>query len=184
VIVASTAGLVAGAMSMAAGEYVSVSSQSDTERADIAREERELALDPVSERLELARIYESRGVSAGLADQVAGELMAHDALGAHSRDELGISHTITARPLQAAGSSAMSFTVGALLPVVVAALAPSSLRAWMVALSALLFLMALGVTSARLGGAKVGVPALRVTAWGAAAIIITALIGKAVGTVV
>jgi vacuolar iron transporter family protein len=184
VIVAATAGLVAGAMSMAAGEYVSVSSQADTERADISREERELATDPVSEHEELARIYESRGVSAELAHQVAGELMAHDALGAHSRDELGISHTITARPLQAALSSAVSFTVGALLPVVVAALTPTSLRVWMVALSSLVFLAALGVVSARLGGAKVGRAALRVTVWGAAAMLITALIGKLVGTVV
>lgn len=184
VIVASTAGLVAGAMSMAAGEYVSVSSQADTERADLGREERELAADSSSEHDELARIYENRGVSAELAHQVAGELMAHDALGAHSRDELGISHTITARPLQAAGSSAVSFTIGALLPLLVAAITPTSLRAWMVALSALVFLAALGVMSARLGGAKVGRPALRVTAWGAAAMVITALIGKAVGTVV
>jgi len=184
VIVASTAGLVAGAMSMAAGEYVSVSSQADTERADIDREARELAADPASEREELAQIYESRGVSVDLADQVAGELMAHDALGAHSRDELGISHTITARPLQAAGSSAVSFTVGAALPVLVAAITPTALRTWMVALSALVCLAALGVVSARLGGAKLARPALRVTTWGAAAMIITALIGKAVGTIV
>ena len=184
VIVAATAGLVAGAMSMAAGEYVSVSSQADTEQADLAREAKELAADPQSEHAELARIYEGRGVSPAVAAQVAEELMAHDALGAHSRDELGISHTVTARPLQAAGSSAISFTVGALLPVVVAALTPGSARAWVVAGSALVFLAGLGVLSARFGGAGATKAAVRVTVWGAVAMAITALIGRLVGTVI
>lgn len=184
VIVAATAGLVAGAMSMAAGEYVSVSSQADTERADVRRELGELTSDPASEHEELAHIYETRGVSPTLAAQVAQELMTHDALAAHSRDELGISHTLTARPLQAAGSSAASFTIGALLPLVVAAITPGSARALVVAAAALAFLAILGVVGARVGGARVLRPALRVTAWGAAAMTITALIGKAVGTIV
>ncbi len=184
VIVAATAGLVAGAMSMAAGEYVSVSSQADTEQADLAREAKELAADPVSEHAELARIYEGRGVSPGVAAQVAEELMAHDALGAHSRDELGISHTFTARPLQAAGSSAISFTVGAMLPLVVAALTPGATRAWIVAGSALFFLAGLGVLSARFGGAGATKAAVRVTVWGAVAMGLTAVIGRLVGTVV
>ena len=184
VIVAATAGLVAGAMSMAAGEYVSVSSQADTEKADVARELGELTFDSASEHEELARIYETRGVSPTLAAQVAQELMAHDALAAHSRDELGISHTITARPLQAAGSSAASFTIGALLPLVVAAITPGSARAVVVAAAALTFLATLGMVGARVGGARLLRPALRVTAWGAAAMAITALIGKAVGTIV
>ena len=184
VIVAATAGLVAGAMSMAAGEYVSVSSQADTEQADLAREAKELAADPVSEHAELARIYEGRGVSPGVAAQVAEELMAHDALGAHSRDELGISHSFTARPLQAAGSSAISFTVGAMLPLVVAALTPGATRAWIVAFSALFFLAGLGVLSARFGGAGATKAAVRVTVWGAVAMGLTAVIGRLVGTVV
>ena len=184
VIVAATAGLVAGAMSMAAGEYVSVSSQADTEKADVARELGELTFDSASEHEELASIYETRGVSPTLAAQVAQELMAHDALIAHSRDELGISHTITARPLQAAGSSAASFTIGALLPLAVAAITPGSARAVVVAAAALTFLATLGIVGARVGGARLLRPALRVTAWGAAAMAITALIGKAVGTIV
>ena len=184
VIVAATAGLVAGAMSMATGEYVSVSSQADTEQADLAREARELADDPGSEHEELARIYETRGVTPHLAAQVAHELMAHDALGAHSRDELGISHTVTARPLQAAGSSASSFTIGALLPLLVAAITPGSARAWVVAASALVFLATLGIIGARVGGAQATKPALRVTVWGAVAMAITASIGKAVGTII
>ena len=184
VIVAASAGLAAGAMAMAAGEYVSVSSQSDTEKADIVREAQELELHPSGERDELAQIYVERGVRTELAVQVADDLMAHDALGAHSRDELGISHTTTARPLQAAGSSAVSFTVGALLPLLVAAITPSTVRAWAVAAAALAFLAGLGVVAARVGGAQPLRPALRVTMWGAAAMIMTALIGKAVGTVV
>ena len=171
-------------MAMAAGEYVSVSSQADTEKADVARELGELTFDSASEHEELASIYETRGVSPTLAAQVAQELMAHDALIAHSRDELGISHTITARPLQAAGSSAASFTIGALLPLVVAAITPGSARAVVVAAAALTFLATLGIVGARVGGARLLRPALRVTAWGAAAMAITALIGKAVGTIV
>ena len=184
VIIAAAAGLVAGSMSMASGEYVSVSSQADTERADLEREAKELAADPQSEHAELAGIYEGRGVSPSVAYQVAEELMAHDALGAHSRDELGISHTITARPLQAAASSAVSFTLGALLPLIVAAIVPGRSRAWVVAGSALLFLAGLGVLSARFGGAGATKAALRVTVWGAVAMAITALIGRLVGTVV
>lgn len=184
VIVAGTAGLVAGAMSMAAGEYVSVSSQADTERADLAREAAELASDPGSEHAELAQIYAARGVEPRLADQVAHQLMAHDALAAHGRDELGLSHTITARPLQAAVSSAGSFTFGALLPLLVAALTPSGLRAWAVAVAALACLVGLGLAGARVGGAPPTRAALRITAWGAAAMAVPALIGAAVGAAV
>lgn len=184
VLVSAAAGLVAGAMSMAAGEYVSVSSQADTEKADLAREKKELIADPDSEREELARIYVSRGVSAPLARQVADELMAHDALGAHSRDELGISEAAPTRPLLAAGASAASFTVGALLPVLVAAVASDLTRAALVAVSALVSLAALGVVGARIGGARPLRPALRVTIWGAVAMTLTAALGKALGAVV
>lgn len=184
VLVAGTAGLAAGAMSMAAGEYVSVSSQSDTERADVAREAAELAADSESELAELAGIYQSRGVDAVLALQVARQMTAHDALGAHSRDELGISAAFAAKPLQAAASSACSFTVGALLPLIVAALSPHSVQVWTISLAALLCLAMLGVTGARVGGAGVLRPALRITLWGAAAMVATAGIGAAVGAVV
>jgi len=161
-----------------------VSSQSDTEKADLAREKNELITDPDSEREELARIYVSRGVSAPLAQQVADELMARDALGAHSRDELGISEAAPTRPLQAAGASAASFTVGALLPVLVAAVASELTRASLVAASALVSLAALGIVGARIGGARPFRPALRVTVWGAIAMTLTAAIGKAIGAVV
>ncbi len=183
VIVAGAAGLVAGAMSMAAGEYVSVSSQADTERADRAREARELATDPVGELGELARIHEARGVERDLARTIAEQLTAHGALAAHGRDELAISHTITAKPLQAAGSSAAAFTVGALLPLLVALVVGDAARAWAVAVAAVVFLAGLGITGARLGGAPMMKAAMRITVWGAAAMGVTALIGALVGAV-
>jgi VIT1/CCC1 family predicted Fe2+/Mn2+ transporter len=177
------AGLVAGAMSMAAGEYVSVHSQADTEQADLARERVELQTDAAAEQRELATIYIGRGLTPELAAQVATQLMAHDALGAHARDELGISDALAARPLQAALASAASFAVGAALPLVVTALVPGAgLIAW-VAGSALVFLAALGVTAARVGGAPVLASALRVTLWGALAMGITAGAGLLFGAV-
>jgi len=184
VIVAGAAGLVAGAMSMAAGEYVSVSSQSDTERADLAREARELASDPVGEHGELARIYEARGVEPEVAGKVAQQLMVHGALAAHGRDELGISDTVTAKPLQAAMSSAAAFTVGAILPLLVALVVSDAARAWAVAAAAMVFLAALGITGARLGGASMMKAAVRITVWGAVAMGVTALIGSLVGAAV
>lgn len=178
------AGLVAGAMSMAAGEYVSVHSQADTEQADLSRERTELARDSVAEQRELAAIYVQRGLDAGLAQQVAGQLMAHDALGAHARDELGISSAFSARPVQAALASAASFAVGAALPLAVTALAPGqSLMLW-VAVTSLVFLAALGVVAAQVGGASVLKGAWRVTFWGALAMGITAGVGSLFGAVV
>ena len=175
------AGLVAGAMSMAAGEYVSVHSQADTERADLARERAELQNDAASEQRELAAIYVERGLDAALAAQVAKQLMQHDALGAHARDELGISEAFSARPLQAALASAASFTVGAALPLAVTAMAPAqSLMAW-VSGSSLVFLAVLGVVAARVGGAPVLAGAWRVTFWGALAMGITAGVGSLFG---
>ena len=183
ILVTGIAGLVAGAMSMAAGEYVSVHSQADTEAADLARERRELQKDPVAERRELAGIYVARGLAPTLAQQVAEQLMAHDALGAHARDELGISATLSARPIQAAMASAASFAVGAALPLAVTALIPgSSLITW-VSATAIVFLAALGVVSARVGGASVLLGASRVTFWGALAMAITAGVGALFGTV-
>ncbi len=183
ILVTGIAGLVAGAMSMAAGEYVSVHSQADTEAADLARERRELQKDPVAERRELAGIYVARGLAPTLAQQVAEQLMAHDALGAHARDELGISATLSARPIQAAMASAASFAVGAALPLAVTALIPgSSLIRW-VSATAIVFLAALGVVSARVGGASVLLGASRVTFWGALAMAITAGVGALFGTV-
>src|SRR5512132_2018836 len=155
VLVAGVAGLVAGAMSMAAGEYVSVRSQADTETGDLGRERRELAADDAGEHRELASIYVKRGLEPALAKQVAMQLMAHDALGAHARDELGISEQLTARPVQAALASAASFTAGAALPLVVAALSPASLLSAAVAGSSLVFLAGLGALAARTGGAPV-----------------------------
>ena len=184
VLVAGVAALVAGAMSMAAGEYVSVSSQADIEHADLAREREELAEDPEHEHNELAEIYIARGLDKALAHEVATQLMEHDALAAHARDELGISHQLSARPLQAALTSAASFAVGALLPLVVVLLAPLSSLLWTVSTSSLLFLAALGVASAIAGGASVSLAALRVTFWGAAAMALTAVIGAAVGTAI
>lgn len=184
VLVAGMAGLVAGAMSMAAGEYVSVSSQADTESADLNRERHELAEDPAGELVELADIYRSRGLEADLAREVATQLMAHDALGAHARDELGISEVTTARPTQAALASAATFIAGAALPLAAAAISPDSARIWVVAALSLVFLALLGAVGARAGGAPIGRAAGRVTFWGTLAMAATALIGAVVGTVV
>ncbi len=184
VIVAGVAGLVAGAMSMAAGEYVSVSSQADTENADLARERSELASDPDRELDELQAIYVERGLEADLARQVAVQLMAHDALGAHARDELGISDVHAARPVQAALASAATFSVGAALPVIVAAFAPAARLILLVAITSLVFLAVLGGVAARAGGAGMARAAARVTFWGALALAITALIGRLFGTTV
>ena len=184
VLVAGVAGLVAGAMSMAAGEYVSVSSQADTENADLARERAELASDPDFELRELQTIYEKRGLEPDLARQVATQLMAHDALGAHARDELGISEVHAARPVQAALASAGTFSVGAALPLIVAALAPTARVILLVALTSLIFLALLGGVAASAGGAGIGRAAARVTFWGALALAITALIGRLFGTTV
>jgi VIT1/CCC1 family predicted Fe2+/Mn2+ transporter len=184
VLIAGVAGLVAGAMSMAAGEYVSVKSQSDTEAADLARERGELAADAGAEHRELAGIYVTRGLDAALADQVATQLMEHDALGAHARDELGISETMSARPVQAALSSAASFTAGAALPLLVALLAPAGSLPAVVAGSSLVFLAALGAVAGRAGGASAVKGAWRVTFWGALAMAITAAVGALFGTAV
>ncbi|HEU4698654.1 MAG TPA: VIT family protein [Gemmatimonadales bacterium] len=182
VLVSAVAGLVAGAMSMAAGEYVSVSSQADTEQADLARERRELATLPAAEHAELAGIYVGRGLSPALADQVATELMAHDALTAHARDELGLSETTMARPLQAAVASAATFSVGAVLPVLLVAFAPLEQLRELVVGSTLVLLAVLGGLAARTGGAPIGRGALRVTFWGALAMALTAAVGALFGT--
>ena len=184
VLVAGVAGLVAGAMSMAAGEYVSVSSQSDTEQADIGRERTELAANASNERRELAAIYVKRGLDPTLANQVAEQLMAKDALAAHARDELGISETISARPVQAALTSATTFAVGAALPLLVAVVAPATSLVLLVAGTSLLFLALLGALAAHTGGARVLIGTVRVTFWGALAMAITAGIGALFGTVV
>ena len=184
VLIAGVAGLVAGAMSMAAGEYVSVSSQEDTEKADLARERDELATQPQAELDELTGIYVQRGLDEELARQVAEQLMAKDALGAHARDELGISEVMTARPVQAALASAATFGVGAALPLAVVLLAPVETLVYTVSLTSLIFLAALGMLAARAGGAPMVKAALRVTFWGALAMLLTALIGKLFGTVV
>lgn len=181
ILIAGVAGLVAGAMSMAAGEYVSVSSQADTERADLERERQELATDIESEHAEMTAIYVARGLDPELAAQVATQLMAHDALGAHARDELGISETTTARPVQAALASAATFAVGAALPLLVALLAPQTAVLWAVALGSLLFLAALGALAAVTGGAPVLRSAARVTFWGALAMALTAAVGALFG---
>lgn len=177
VLIAGVAGLVAGAMSMAAGEYVSVSSQSDTENADLARERKELETTPDAELAELASIYVSRGLDKDLAHQVAVQLSAHDALGAHARDELGISDLTTARPIQAALASAASFAVGAMLPLVATFLTPVQAIPWSVSILSLVFLASLGGLSASMGGAPVGRAVFRITFWGALAMIATAAIG-------
>jgi VIT1/CCC1 family predicted Fe2+/Mn2+ transporter len=183
ILVAGVAGLVAGAMSMAAGEYVSVHSQADTENADLARERAEIESDPAAEHRELAGIYVKRGLEPGLAQQVAEQLMAHDALGAHARDELGISETLSAKPVQAALASAASFAVGAALPLAVTAMAPApGLIAW-VSGTSLVFLAALGAMAARAGGAGLIAGAWRVTFWGALAMGITAAVGALFGAV-
>ncbi|WP_439814357.1 VIT1/CCC1 transporter family protein [Zavarzinia sp. CC-PAN008] len=184
VLVAGVAGLVAGALSMAAGEYVSVSSQADSEAADIAREKRELRDDHAHERLELAGIYRARGLTPELALQVADQLMAKDALGAHALDELGITLHSQARPLQAAAASAASFAVGAALPLLAVAASPAAWMQAVVAASALPFLAGLGALAARAGGAPVGIAMLRVTFWGAIAMAATSAIGALVGTAV
>jgi VIT1/CCC1 family predicted Fe2+/Mn2+ transporter len=184
VLVAGIAGLVAGTMSMAAGEYVSVSSQADTERADLSRERGELAESPVSERAELAGIYVARGLEPALADQVAGQLMAHDALGAHARDELGISEVHTARPIQAALTSAATFAAGALLPILAVLLVPARAIVPVEAAASLVFLAVLGGIAARAGGAPAGKGALRVIFWGALAMALTAAVGTLFGTAV
>ena len=181
VLVAGVAGLVAGAMSMAAGEYVSVHSQADTETADIAKETRELETDPEGELKELTAIYVHRGLTPDLAKQVAVQLTAHDALGAHARDELGISANFSARPVQAALSSAGSFAAGAVLPLAVAWLMPAAGMMWAVALSTLLSLGALGALAARTGGASVLKGAVRVLFWGALAMAATWGIGSLFG---
>jgi VIT1/CCC1 family predicted Fe2+/Mn2+ transporter len=184
VLVAGVAGLVAGAMSMAAGEYVSVSSQSDTEQADIGRERTELAANEHNERKELAAIYVKRGLDPTLANQVAEQLMAKDALAAHARDELGISETISARPVQAAMTSAVTFAVGAALPLLVVVIAPVASLLLLVAGTSLFFLALLGALAAYAGGARILIGMARVTFWGALAMAITAGIGALFGTVV
>jgi VIT1/CCC1 family predicted Fe2+/Mn2+ transporter len=184
VLLAGVAGLVAGAMSMAAGEYVSVSSQSDTEGADLAREQRELAANPDFEQEELAQIYVARGVETGLAHQVAQQLMTKDALSAHARDELGISEISTARPVQAAMASAATFAVGAAAPLGLVLVSPSKWLLPVVAAGSLVFLALLGVIGARTGGAHALRPTIRVTFWGALAMALTAGIGAIVGRVV
>ena len=183
-LTAGIAGAVAGTMSMAAGEYVSVSSQADSEQADLARERNELATDDAGERRELMGIYMGRGLSQELAQQVTDELMAHDALGAHARDELGITDLSVARPLLAAGASASSFACGALLPLVVAAVTSVPAALWVVPATALIFLASLGAIAARAGGAAMGMAAARVTFWGALAMAATAGIGELFGTIV
>jgi len=183
VMIAGIAGLVAGAMSMAAGEYVSVHSQADTERADIERERKELKADDAGERKELAAIYVGRGLDPSLAKQVADQLMAHDALGAHARDELGISETFSARPMQAALASAASFAAGAAMPLLVAALAPQAGLIALVSGASLVFLALLGGLAARAGGASVRTGAVRVTFWGALAMGLTAGVGALFGTI-
>jgi VIT1/CCC1 family predicted Fe2+/Mn2+ transporter len=184
VLVAGIAGLVAGAMSMAAGEYVSVHSQADTEKADLKRERAELRTNEKGEQRELATIYVRRGLDPSLAKQVADQLMAHDAIGAHARDELGITETLSPHPIQAAFASASSFAVGAAMPLVVTVLAPGTGMIIAVSGASLLFLALLGALAARVGGAPIVPSVLRITFWGALAMGITAGIGTLVGTVV
>jgi VIT1/CCC1 family predicted Fe2+/Mn2+ transporter len=184
VLVAGVAGLVAGAMSMAAGEYVSVSSQADTERADIALETRELATDPSGELLELTRIYEKRGLDPSLAKQVAGQLTAHNALVTHARDELGIIDALRARPVQAAFASAGTFAVGAAMPLLTVVWSPDRYLIPLVAGSSLIFLAILGGAAAFAGGASAARGAIRVTLWGALAMALTAGVGSLFGAVV
>jgi vacuolar iron transporter family protein len=181
ILVAGVAGLVAGAMSMAAGEYVSVSSQVDTELADLDIEREHLAADPVFERDELAAIYVARGLEAALAQDVADQLMAHDALAAHARDELGFSHVMVARPVQAALASAASFAVGAAMPLSALVVAPERGMTLVIAAASLLFLAGLGAVAARAGGARPVRGAMRVTMWGALAMAFTAAVGWAFG---
>ena len=183
VMVAGVAALVAGSMSMAAGEYVSVRSQADSEQAALDLERRELATDSKGEHRELAAIYVSRGLDPALAKQVAEQLMAHDALGAHARDELGISETFSARPVQAALTSAASFAIGAAMPLLAAAVVPDSALILVVSVTSLLFLAILGGLAAQVGGASAATGAMRVTFWGALAMALTAGVGILFGTV-
>lgn len=184
ILIAGIAGLVAGSMSMAAGEYVSVHSQADTEKADLEREKKELALSPEHELEELTGIYVNRGLDKELARQVAEQLTAHDALGAHARDELGISDVMSARPLQAAVFSAVSFAIGAGLPLSVTAIFSGPMLITVVAVSSLVFLAILGGVAARTGGANILTGAWRILFWGAVAMAATALVGKLFGTAV
>jgi VIT1/CCC1 family predicted Fe2+/Mn2+ transporter len=184
ILLTGVAGLVAGAMSMAAGEYVSVQSQADTELADIEREKRELADDPENELSELTAIYVSRGLDEPLARQVAEKLMSGDALLAHARDELGITETLRARPVQAAFASAISFVIGAIVPIITVLLAPAALVTEISSVIALLTLAGLGATAAYAGGAPVAKGAIRVAFWGALAMGLTAGVGKFFGAVV
>lgn len=182
ILVAGVAGLVAGAMSMAAGEYVSVSSQADAEKADLELEKNELERNPETEKLELTNIYIERGLEPKLAEQVAEQLSEKDALEAHARDELGFSETTTAKPLQAAFASAASFAIGAALPLIAAIISPHSLLSWVVSVASLFFLAFLGATAAKVGGASMTKGALRVTFWSAVAMAVTAFIGSLFGT--
>ena len=184
ILLTGIAGLVAGAMSMAAGEYVSVSSQADSESADRAREENELATIPDKEREELVGIYELRGLDRALAEQVADKLTAHDALATHLRDELGMAAHTAARPVQAALASAAAFTIGASLPLAMVPLSPAAYLSWTVSITALLFLAVLGAVGAKAGGAPIGRAVLRVTFWGVIAMAATAAIGALFGTTV
>lgn len=184
ILVAGIAGMVAGAMSMAAGEYVSVSSQSDTEQADIARERQELATQPEAEHEELAQLYVKRGVEIELARRVANQLMEKDALEAHARDELGISEVMTAKPVVAALTSALTFAVGAIMPLGMVVVAPTNRLVMMVSIASLLFLAVLGAVGAKAGGANVLKATARVTFWGVFAMALTAGIGALVGTAV
>jgi VIT1/CCC1 family predicted Fe2+/Mn2+ transporter len=184
ILIAGTAGMVAGALSMAAGEYVSVSSQADTEQAELSRERRELETSPIFEEDELTEIYVKRGVEPSVARTVAQQLMTKDALGAHARDELGLIEVLAARPLQAALASATAFAIGALLPLGAAALASTSGLSWTVAAVSLIALIVLGGIAARAGGASVVRGAWRVAFWGMLAMIVTALVGRIFGTVV
>jgi len=183
VLIAGVAGLVAGAMSMAAGEYVSVRSQADSEEAALDLERAELTADDAGERRELTAIYVNRGLDPALAKQVAEQLMAHDALGAHARDELGISETLKARPMQAAFTSAGSFAAGAAMPLLTVAIVPAAILISVVSTTSLVFLAILGGLAARVGGAPVAVGATRVTFWGALAMALTAGVGALFGTV-
>jgi VIT1/CCC1 family predicted Fe2+/Mn2+ transporter len=182
VLLAGIAGLVAGAMSMAAGEYVSVSSQADSENADLARERRELSESPAAELAELQQIYVGRGLDSALAKQVAEQLMSHDALGAHARDELGITEAVAARPIQAALTSAATFSVGAALPLLITLVAPASSVIVSVAIGSLACLAALGAVAASAGGANKWKGAIRVTIWSALALLLTGVIGRLFGT--
>ncbi len=181
VLVAGVAGLVAGAMAMATGEYVSVSSQADTESADLERERRELETDIEGEHKELSAIYVERGLKPELADEVATQLMAHDALGAHAREELGIFEILNANPVQAAIASAATFTVGAALPLIIVLVSPAAKMGWIVSLASLFFLSILGGVAAFVGGSNIWKSAGRVTFWGALAMLLTAIVGSLFG---